>query len=614
MPLKKLELRPGVNRENTRYTTEGGWYESDKIRFRQGSPEKIGGWERISADTYLGVCRSLWNWVTLANQNLVSVGTNLKYYLERGGAYYDITPLRRTAALTNPFDTTDTNTVVTVTDVAHGCFTGDYVTFSGASAVGGLTIAGEYSLIVLTVDTYTIEAASAATSTATGGGSVSAAYQINVGYAFTVPGLGWGAGRFGSGVWGFGGGAASTIRLWSQANFGEDLVFNHRGGALYYWDATNTVSTRGILVSALAGASDVPTKVLTVAVSDISRFTFAMGCTPLGSTVLDPMLIRWADQENIAMWTPDPLNQAGDLRLSRGAEIVTSAQARQEVLVWTDAALYSLQYLGAPEGWGAQLLGDNTSIASQNAVAYVAGTAFWMGKDKFYKYDGTVAPLPCDLRKHVFGDMNKQQYAQIIAGTNEGYHEIWWFYCSADSRTIDSYVVYHYLENLWYYGSMARTAWLDTSLRSNPIAAGYNYNLIYHEVGNDDKETSTTLPISAYILSSEFDLDDGHQFAFIWRVLPDMSFTGSESTAPTALMTLYPLKNSGSGYTSPTSTGGVNSGDVTLTAALPIEEFTGEVFVRVRGRQMAMKVSSSELGVNWQLGAPRIDLRPDGRR
>ena len=616
MPLQKIQLKPGLNKENTRYTTEGGWFDSDKVRFRQGNPEKLGGWERISSNTFLGVCRSLWNWVTLGGQNLIGVATNLKFYIERGGFYYDVTPIRSTVTLSNPFDTISGLPTVTVNDTAHGCVTGDYVTFSGASTVGGLNLNNEYSVTVVDANTYTITASSNASSTVTGGGgaSVTAAYQINTGSAIQVPITGWGGGPWGSGPWGVGTVTLFGIRLWSQSNFGEDLVFAYRGGPLLYWDATGTTSTRGVYVSSLTGASGVPTIVNYTIVSDINRFVFAFGCNEIGSADIDAMLVRWSDQEDVAMWTPSATNQAGSLRLSHGSEIVSALQARQELLVWTDTSLYSLQYLGAPDVWGAQILGDNLSIASPNAMVYAANTAFWMGKDKFYVYDGTVRPLPSDLRRYVFNDFNQSQYQQVFAGTNEGFNEVWWFYCSANSTTVDRYVVYNYVENVWYYGTMARTAWLDTALRSYPIAATYTYNLVEQEKGTDDKETATTLPIEAYITSSEFDLDDGQHFVLINRILPDVTFEGSTADSPAIIMTLQPMSNSGSGYNSPLSEGGNSSRTITRTATVPIEQFTGQVFVRIRGRQLAMKVQSTGLGVMWQLGSPRLDMQRDGRR
>ena len=615
MPLKKLLLKAGVNRENTRYTSEGGWYECDKIRFRQGTPEKIGGWQRISSTTFQGVCRSLWNWVTLGSQNLIGVGTNLKFYIENGGAYNDITPLRATVVLTDPFETTSGSPIVTVTDASGGYADGDFVTFSGASAVGGLTLNDEYQItLTIVANEYTIDAGANASSSATGGGTVTAAYQINVGTAFAIPLVGWGASSWGSGTWGVGSVSTNSIRLWSQSNFGEDLIFGPRGGAIYYWDATSGLTSRAVELSTLAGASNVPTDQNFIEISDINRFMFAFGANEFASATVNPMLVRWSDQGNALNWTPSATTQAGFLTLSRGSKLVTAKQSRQEVLVWTDSALYSMQYVGAPVVWAAQLVGENISIAGQNAVAYANGVAYWMGKDKFYKYDGRTTPLRCDLRQFIFNDFNTQQYDQVVAGTNESYHEIWWFYCSTDQTTSDRYVVYNYMEDVWYYGTMSRSAWLDSGLRDHPLGATYSNNLVNHEQGVDDNENATTLPIHAYVASAEFDLDDGHQFAFIWRILPDIRFDGSTSGSPSATMTLLPLANSGSGYSDPASVGGNNAQAVTRTAVLPVEQFTGQIYTRVRGRQLAMKVESTGLGVTWQLGAPRLDMRPDGRR
>jgi hypothetical protein len=380
---------------------------------------------------------------------------------------------------------------------------------------------------------------------------------------------------------------------------------------------THSISPRGLPVSSLDGASDVPTVQNGIVVSDASRFVLCFGTNPLGETYLDPMLVRWSDQENAAMWTPGATNQAGDLRLSRGSEIVAQLQSRQEILIWTDSAMYGLQFVGAPIVWQSQILGDNISIVSPNCVAIASGVVFWMGVDKFYKYDGRVNTLRCDLRRYVFSDINLQQADQVFAGTNEGFNEVWWFYCSAKSDTVDKYVVYNYQEDVWYYGTMARTAWIDSGLRDYPVAATYSLNLVDHEYGLNDNETGTPLPINAYILSSEFDIDDGHKFSFIWRMLPDITFDGSTAASPSVTMYLYPLANSGSGYNqagNEQSVGGTSYANVTRTATIPVEKFTGQIYTRVRGRQMAMKIESNQLDTTWQLGSPRLDLRPDGRR
>jgi hypothetical protein len=637
MPLKKILFRPGVSRENTRYLSENvgptgvngaysaGWYECDKIRFRSGTPEKIGGWNRISANSFLGVCRSLWNWVTLGGANLLGVGTNLKFYIENGGSYYDITPIRGTPGTinNNPFVATLGSNVITVTDTAHGCFTGDFVTFSGAVGLGGNITAGvlnaEHQVTVVDANSYTITVSATANATDVsgspgGGASVVAAYQINTGFEYAVPLVGWGAGGWGAGPWGTGTSSLETLRLWSQFNFGEDLIFGPRGGGIYYWDSSAGTGTRAINLTAIGGASDVPTVQNTILVSDVSRFVLAFGCNDYGSATQSPMLIRWSDQESAVNWTPAATNQAGSLQLSRGSEIITAIQSRQEIIVFTDNAVYAMQYLGPPAVWGATLLADNTSIVSQNAVTIASGVTFWMGVDKFYKYDGRVQTLRCDLRQYIFSDLDKDQYSQVFAGTNEGFNEVWWFYCSAGSQVVDKYVVYNYLEDIWYYGTMGRTAWLDSGLRDYPIAATYVNNIVNHESGVDDNSTAMPTPITATITSAEFDLDDGHNFMFLYRVLPDITFRGSDAASPTARMYMQPLKNSGSGYTTPPSVGGENNRPITRTAVLPIEEFTGQIFTRVRARQMSVKVESDGLGVTWQLGAPRLDLRLDGRR
>jgi len=708
MPLKKIQLKPGVNRENTRYTSESGWYDCDKIRFRQGTPEKIGGWQQISTTTFLGFCRSLWAWVTLGNLNLLGVGTNLKFYIERGSVYNDITPIRETVTLTNPFTATNGSTTIAVADASHGCITGDFVTYSGAGITGlGGTITAavlkaEFQVTVIDINNYNITASVAANATdaagSPGGGTVVTQYQINTGPSFTVPLTGWGTGPWGYGTWGNGQVQTDAMRLWSQVNFGQDLIFGPRVGAIYYWNAnlgvaaseftvtianpavvtfsslssipngtaiqltttgalptglavgtvyyvagssgatcnltatfggvniittgtqsgTHSVSPRGINIVSLASASDCPIIQNYITVSDTSRFVFAFGTNDYGSTTQDPMLIRWSDQESVVNWTPAATNQAGSLRLSHGSEIITAMQARQEVLVWTDSSLYSLQYVGAPVVWGSQLVGDNVSIASENSVAYANGVAYWMGVDKFYKYQGTTQTLNCDLWQFVFQDMNKQQFDQVFAGTNEGFNEIWWFYCSGTSTTVDSYVIFNYAENqgqgCWYYGSLARTAWLDSGLRDYPLAATYEKNLVDHEVGVDDNTTGTAVAMESFITSAEFDVEDGDRFGFIWRVLPDVKFVGSTAANPQITMYLKPMQNSGSGYNVPPSLAGSDNATVTRTATVPIEAFTGQVYIRVRGRQIAMEYRSTTLGVQWQAGSPRIDIRQDGRR
>jgi hypothetical protein len=700
MPLQKLTLKPGVNRENTRYTNEGGYYESDKVRFRQGTPEKIGGWQRISANTFLGICRSLWNWVTLAGQNLLGVGTSSKFYIENGGAYFDITPIRAEDTQTNPFTTnTATNsggyTTVVVT-ATPGFANGDYVTFYGGTAVGGVTVSGEYQLTYISSSTYSISVLGTASSSTTGGGTVYAVYQVTTGSITYVPSDGWGAGTWGGGVWGVGETvlpADAGLRIWNQLNWGEDLVYGPRGFPLYYWDAaigyqdvtvtmtiaspcvvtsssvifadltpitftttgalptgllpgttyyvryvssstfnlsatptgalitttgtqsgTQAVSPRGVLLSSLAGSDgSCPLYQNTFTISDASRFLLVFGTNDYGSTTLDPMLIRWSDQESLTTWLPSITNQAGSVRLSHGSEIVTTLQSRQEILVYTDSSLYSLQYLGPPYVWSTQLLADNISIIGPNAAAMASGISYWMGIDKFYKYDGRVQTLRCDLLRYVYNDINRQQALQVFGSTNEGFNEVWWFYCSAGSDVIDKYVIYNYTEDIWQYGTMGRTAWLDTSLRNYPLAATYSNNIVEHENGVDDGVSSPATAITASITSSQFDIGDGHNMAFVWRMLPDLTFSGSTGgTTPAVTMYLQGLNNSGSGITQSGNAGVAHTGPV--PAAINVDEFTGQVYIRIRGRQMQMQITSNTLGTQWQLGAPRIDIRPDGRR
>ena len=745
MPLQKLQLRPGVNRENTSYANEGGYYASNKIRFRSGQPEKIGGWAadtgatvsvlKPPTGTLWGVARGLWNWLNLTGYNLLAIGTNLKYYIQNGpnGLVYDVTPLRfTTGAGEATFAATTGSPIITVTDIAHGAQAGDFVTFSGAASLGGNITAAvlnaEFQITsYVSSNQYTITASVNATAgdSGDGGASVVAAYQITTGVDIYSLNVGWGAGTWGGivfgtgsnqlngainnsvttitvdsttafsaagnilidsenisytsknstqflgctrGLSGAGSGAAAShadnatvvqsttftgwgspaatgigiqLRLWSQSNFGEDLVFNPRGGALYYWANAASASTfnRGqylgpstsIVTKAgtITTDSSCPTVANFVMVSDASRFVLAFGVNDYGSAIQDPLLIRWSDQESFATWIPAVTNQAGSYRLSHGSQIITAMQTRQEILVLTDSAIYSMQYLGPPYVWSFQIMGDNISIAGPNAIATANNITYWMGTDKFYMYSGRVQTLPSTLREYVFNDINLEQAFQFCAGTNEGYSEVWWQYCSANSSVVDRYVIYNHLENTWYYGdwdnyqsvSQGRTAWLDSSLRAFPMATTYgvaggnaNARLLYHESGVDDGTVNPSVPIVAQVTSSDFDIGDGHNFGFVWRIIPDLTFDGSNVNQPTAMFTVLPRANSGAPY------GNSNNPDVVSTQnyqnqkTYAVQEFTQQVYVRIRGRQMAFKVSSDELGVQWQLGATRIDIRPDGRR
>ena len=662
MPLQKLQFRPGVNRESTTLANEGGWFESDKVRFRSGYPEKIGGWVKDNGTvdsaalapatgSFWGICRSMWNWLNLSGYNLLALGTNLKYYIQNGpgGNYYDVTPIRDTnTAVANAFTTTyPTNTTrVQVNDPGHGAQTGDFVTISSVSGtVNGITAAQldkEFQITYIDANSYYITLpVGAATSAGTPAVSATFTYQITTGNDIYTIGVGWGAGGWGgtspgatSTGWGSaapaGLGIGLQLRLWSQSNFGEDLVFNPRGGALYYWavNANPNIYDRGVLlktgdtVNGVVIGADCPTVANYVMVSDSSRFIITFGCNDYGSLIQNPMLVRWSDQESYATWSPLATNQAGSYQLSHGSQIVTALQTRQEILVITDSALYSMQYLGPPYVWGFQLMGDNISIMSPNAAITANNVTYWMGADKFYMYTGRVETLPCALRQYIYDDINLEQAYQIIAGTNEGYNEIWWYYCSANSTQIDKYVIYNHLERTWYYGTLSRSAWLDSPLRATPMGVTYvangantpNGTLVYHENGNDDGTTTPASPIEAYVQSSDFDIGDGHNFGMVWRIIPDVTFDGSTVNNPSLDFTVRPRQFPGTAYG--------NSNDPTVTSTqnyagqrtYNVQQFTQQVYVRIRGRQMAFKVSSNDLGVAWQLGTPRIDVRPDGRR
>ena len=698
--LQKILFKPGINRENTRYTTEGGWYDGDKIRFRQGTPEVIGGWERISNGTYAGICRSLWTWDTLSGIKYTGVGTNSKFYVIDQGTYFDITPIRTTTTLVNPFTATSGLSVVSVYAPGHGATNGSYVTFSGATGLGGNVTATvlnkEYQITYIDADHYniTVSVTANGSDTGHGGATVTAAYQVNAGAPVTQPFTGWGASGWGLGAWGVGLSDINPMRVWSQTNWGQNLVFAPTRGTIYYWDITTSTSARAVAINTGLGGTftatnstvttvptvltfsslvlgegsritvsggslptgltagtyyvrnpngntcnvsasatgalisttstgsgnisnlpDVPVATNFIFVSDIYRFLMAFGSNPITDNAQDRMVIRWANQESLTDWYPDPaVNQAGELRLSHGSQIVTAVQTRQEIFTLTDSSAYSLQYLGPPYVWAAQLLGDNLSVAGPNAAVIASGVVYWMGTDKFYRYDGRIQTLRCDLRQYIFSDFNLDQAEQVFAGTVESFNEVWWFYCTANSQTPDRYAVYNYAEDIWYYGSMSRTAWLDSGLSDYPIAATSANNIVNQEYGLNDNTTGTPVPLNAFITSSEFDIGDGHNFGFVWRILPDITFRQSTATTPSVTMTLYPLENSGSGYLVPASEGGTNFASVAKQTTVNVEKFTGQVYVRVRGRQMAFKVNSSQLGTTWQLGAPRIDIKQDGRR
>jgi len=744
MPLQKLQFRPGVNREGTTLSNEGGWYDCDKIRFRSGYPEKIGGWAALSYNTFLGVCRSLWNWVTLKSFNLVGVGTNLKFYIEDGGAYYDITPIRETTA--NPgagITLNASGTVLTVSDPnANNLQVNDFVTIAGAGTIGGVDVNGEYQIATVTSGTtYTVNLTTSA-SGSNSAATITIAYQINTGFAIATVGTGWGTGPWSpylvatltnpfettypvdtsiitvtqaahgldtgdyvyfssisaadvGGIpsnvmkkafqitkvdantytistaigditydatfpdaatggtvvvnypeatsvasydrgWGTGftTGFGLQLRLWSQSNFGETLLFSPRGGSLYEWSpgalATPAFGTRGTLVS----GTYTPSIINEIMVSDSSRITIAFGCNdPSGTyatTALDPMQIRWTAQESYTDWQPIlNTNQAGDYRLSHGSTIIGALQTRQEILVWTDAAIYSMQYLGPPYVYGFTLLADNISVVSPNAMATAAGVVYWMGVDKFYVYSGRVETLPCSVRTYIFSDINRDQMAQTNSGTNEGYSEVWWNYCSITgpdgtgtpdnpNTAIDCYVIFNYLDRVWYYGTLDRTAWLDSPLRPYPLAATSNNLLVYHEAAVDDGAFDPPVAINAYVQSSDFDIEDGHNYGYVWRIIPDITFDGSNTTGQTSdkpfvQFTVRPKQNPGANYGVADSPRVTSAQSYAGTTSYRVQLFTEIIYSRVRGRQMAFKVESNSIGTQWQLGVPRIDVRPDGR-
>ena len=804
MPLQKLQFRPGLNREGTDYSNEGGWYDGDKIRFRSGFPEKIGGWTQVSNNTFNGVCRSIWIWAdgdAGAGAQYIGVGTNTQYYIYFGGVYNDITPIVHTSTLSNPFATTYTapsttpsNYIVTVTDATYSPSIGDHVDISGGTAVGGITLSGEYEVIsVPTGTTYTIRSTNPATSSATGGGSVTIEYEYPVGSNVYTIGTGWGAGPFGgvitplvttlganpfatnstavvtvtqnahglsngnyvafSGATGFAGIAASTLnstfqiagvtlntytitlpsgtvatatttgggsavialkqsgtygwgtsfaagigsqlRLWSDDNYGADLVLAPRGGPIFYWADSTGVSTRAKYLSDIASSTSeyidastfssgvstitvsatlaanlypympitgtglptgtyvaanyitnstsvpintvttasssgnytyyyagsfVPKQTYQVIASSIQEFIIAYGANSYApgnpNTTFNPLLVRWSDQANAYQWIPQLTNQSGEFTLTNGSYIMAARTTRQEILVWTDSCLYSQQYLGAPYVWGFQVLMDNISVMSPNSMITVNNVTYWMGRDRFYMYSGRVEVLPCSLRQYIFADINNDQAYQVFAGANEAFNEVWWFYVSQSSANtvVDKYIIYNYLDRVWYYGTMGRTAWRQTGTQPYPIAADYNGRLLYHENGCDDVSTTATLPIDAYVQSSDFDIGDGHNFGFVWRILPDVNFNGSTTNQPAVTMTVKPRENSGTPYGAADNPQVQSAQNYTTVPQYTIQQFDGQVYTRLRGRQMSFRIESTGVGVAWQLGSPRIDIRPDGRR
>ena len=718
MPLQKLQFRPGLNREGTDYSNEGGWYDGDKIRFRSGFPEKIGGWTQLSTAQFTGVARSIWPWANAdagAGNVYLGVGTSTKYYIYANGAYNDITPIVGTNTLTvTPITASNGSSTLTIKDAAYMPNVGDYVIFSGATSLGGniTTAVIDQEYVITSVNsatsTYTVTAKSPSTglpvlanSSDTGhGGTVLASYEYPTGANIFSYGTGWGTGPYSRGTWGSGytTGVANQLRLWSNDNFGGDLVIAPRGGPIFYWQDASGLNTRAqylsndansttaltlsatagditfinaatsITVSSafansiypymviagtnlpagtkvgaayLTGSTTVPITTTTTGVSSgiynfsyagafvpvatyqvvassIQEFVIAFGANPYSpndaNTAFNPLLVRWSDQANPFQWIPDVTNQSGEYTLTNGSYIMGARTTRQEILVWTDSAIYSMQYLGAPYVWGFQILMDNISVISPNCMITVNNVTYWMGRDRFYMYSGRVEVLPCALRQYIFDDINQDQAYQVFAGANEAYNEIWWFYCSTGSNTVDKYVIYNYLDRVWYYGTMSRSAWFQSGSLQYPIAADYNGRLLNHEDGCDDQSTASPQAIDAFVQSSDFDIGDGHNFGFVWRILPDVNFNGSTTNQPAVTMTVKPRENSGTPYGSADNPQVQSAQNYTTVPEYTVQQFTGQVYTRLRGRQMAFRIESTGLGVAWQLGSPRIDIRPDGRR
>ena len=639
MPLSKLQFNPGVNREITAYSNEGGWFDIDNVRFQKGYPEKIGGWQKRSSNSFLGTCRALHPWVSLNRDQYVGVGTNLKYYIDEGGFYNDVTPLRlTTSAGAITFAATNGSSELTVSHTNHGAVVNDFVTYSGAASLGGLITADvlnqEYYVTeVVNTNSYKIKARTANTSiydityngglnpslvtangsdTGNGGGSVVGAYQINTGLDIGVSGAGWGAGTWSRGAWGSASSDAivtNTLRLWSHDNFGEDLLMNVRDGGIYYWDETNTLSSRGVNITSLVGANSAPTVAKQILVSDRDRHVIAFGCdTEANPGVQDPLAIRFSNQESLTDWETRSDNTAGELRLGSGSEIVTALETRQQILVFTDTTLYSMQFLGPPFTFGVNSLSENITVAGPNAAIAVDDNVFWMGRAEFYVYSGSVQKLPCMVRDFVFSDINEEQLEKINAALNTEHSEVWWYYPSKNSQEVNRYVVYNYLEKVWYYGSFGRTAWIDRGIFDFPFAANADGYIYEHEIGFDDGTTNPITPINAFIQSSPMDIGDGEQFMLLRKMIPDVDFRDSTATLPDVNITLD-VKNVPDGTYSKTETD-----SFVKTQAAAVSARTEQLYFRLRGRQMRLKIESEDLGVTWRLGSPRLDIRPDGRR
>jgi len=616
MSLSKIQFAPGVNKEGTEYTADAGWFDSDKIRFRKGRPEKIGGWRKYTTEYFLGVCRSIYDWVSLESLKYIGLGTNLKFYITEGSSFNDVTPVRSTTSAGDvTFAATNGSSTLTVTDAAHGAFVNDFVTFSAATTLGG-TITGtvlnqEYQIAsVPTVNTYTITAkdtdGDAVTANSSdsgdGGSNTVGVYQINTGLNTFVSGTGWGYGSWGVGIWGSASsvGSSGQLRLYSQDNFGEDLIFNVRGGGVYYWDESSGTGTRGIPLTSLGSASNPPTIALQVMVSDTDQHVIAFGANPIGSSDIDPLFVRFSDQENAADWTPTAINTAGGVRINSGSEIIGAIQTRQEILIWTDASLHSMRFVGAPFTFQFSRLSTDISMISPNAAVNARGVVYFMDRGNFYMYNGAVQPLACTVKDYVFSNLNKDQSFKVFAAENNDYNEVIWFYPigSADTE-VTNYVSYNYEEGLWAVGTMTRGAWVGGSTRQYPLACsaidGGNNYLYEQEVGYDADES----PMTAYIESGDLEIGEGEYFMFMKRIIPDFSFSGNQSDASTDIIV------KGSNF--PLETAAVLSTS-TVTPS------TTQSYVRNRTRHSVVRVESSGTGYGWRLGGLRFDMRQDGRR
>jgi len=630
MPLTKLQFRPGINREITSYSNEGGWYDCDMVRFRYGVPEKIGGWQQSSSNTFLGTCRALHTYVSLDSDVYTGVATNLKYYIYLGGTFNDITPLRSTTSAGDvTFSATDGSSTITATDTSHGAVANDFVTFSGAATLGGLVTATvlnqEYQIAtIVNANSYTFtakdtsgdEVTANSSDSGNGGGSIIGKYQINTGLDTTVAGTGWGTSTWGRGTWGSSSTltVTDTLRLWSHDNFGEDLIFNVRNGGIYYWDTSaKTLGTdRAVTLASLDTDSAIPTIAKQVLVSDRDRHIVAFGCdgeTTIGTQ--DPLLIRFSDAESTTTWNALATNSAGELRVGSGSEIICAVETRQQIIVFTDSSLHAMQFLGPPFTFGISQLSENITIMGPMAAKAVDDTIFWMGQEDFYVFDGRVQKLPCAVRSYIFDDFNVQQNQKVFAALNSTFDEIWWFYPSEDSTEIDKYVIYNYQEQAWSYGSLVRTAWLDRGINDYPLATSTDYYMYDHEFGLDDGSTNPPSAISAHVESSQIDIGDGEQFVFIRRLIPDVTFGGSTATSPVATFTLKTRNFPGGAYLSSDDSTVTQSEAATSTV---VEQFTSQAFVRLRGRSFALRVASSGEQVQWRLGSPRVEVRPDGRQ